>query len=438
MQHIVVIYQENHSFDNLYGGWQDVDGLARRRRRRTRPGRPERRPRTTACCRTTSTSTSPPLPARCTDTRPSPAFTSWFTNKPFQIDDFIGPMDTTCPAPGASGNAAQGHGAARRLHARPRPPLLPGAVPARRRPPGPLRDRLATPSAWSWAPTTRKALPIYSTCTRRATRATSISDRFFQAAFGGSFLNHQWLVAAATPTWPSAVADGGADDLHSLVDANGMPINVPALHADRRRVKDAALTVACSSPHAGAACACGDWAVNTIQPPYQPFAPGTAESRRLPPQTAPTIGDRLTDAGVDWAWYSGGWSNANGDVGAPGWTNGTTPGTCTDPDTDAKAVYPNCPSKLFQYHHQPLNYFATFAPGTAGAARAPARRGGVRVARRRLEGRLRAQAGPLHQAGRLRERAPGLRQRARRAPTTSSTCSRPSRARRARRTRWSS
>jgi acid phosphatase len=28
-------------------------------------------------------------------------------------------------------------------------------------------------------------------------------------------------------------------------------------------------------------------------------------------------------------------------------------------------VWPNCPDKLFQYHHQPLNYFATFAPGTA-------------------------------------------------------------------------
>ena len=28
-------------------------------------------------------------------------------------------------------------------------------------------------------------------------------------------------------------------------------------------------------------------------------------------------------------------------------------------------MYPNCPDKLFQFHHQPLNYFATFAPGTA-------------------------------------------------------------------------
>src|SRR5438067_10859053 len=28
INHIVVIYEENHSFDNLYGGWEVVNGLA--------------------------------------------------------------------------------------------------------------------------------------------------------------------------------------------------------------------------------------------------------------------------------------------------------------------------------------------------------------------------------------------------------------------------
>jgi len=28
IQHIVVIYEENHSFDNLYGGWEGVNGLS--------------------------------------------------------------------------------------------------------------------------------------------------------------------------------------------------------------------------------------------------------------------------------------------------------------------------------------------------------------------------------------------------------------------------
>ena len=51
----------------------------------------------------------------------------------------------------------------------------------------------------------------------------------------------------------------------------------------------------------------------------------------------------------------------------PGWTNGSGP-TCSDPNVDPGAniaVYPNCPSNVFQYHHQPFNYFASFDPNTA-------------------------------------------------------------------------
>jgi phospholipase C len=121
--------------------------------------------------------------------------------------------------------------------------------------------------------------------------------------------------------------------------------------------------------------ACGDYAVNTTQPPYQPYSPGAAPANLLPPQTHATIGDRLNDAGIDWAWYSGGWSNADGDVGAPGWTNGTGPVTvgsnpqaCPDANANAKAAWPNCPDKLFQFHHQAFNYFANYAPGTAARA----------------------------------------------------------------------
>jgi phospholipase C len=31
-------------------------------------------------------------------------------------------------------------------------------------------------------------------------------------------------------------------------------------------------------------------------------------------------------------------------------------------------VFPNCPDKLFQFHHQSFNYYASFAPGTAARA----------------------------------------------------------------------
>jgi phospholipase C len=213
------------------------------------------------------------------------------------------------------------------------------------------------------------ALPVYKYLHAPGHPSYAIADDFFQSAFGGSFLNHQWLVAAATPVWPNAVNDGGADDLHSVVDANGMPTSYP-LYASPAgtSVKDQTLTASCEpGPGRGptpAGVTCGPYAVNTIQPPYQPYAPGTGETRRLPAQTAPTIGDRLSAKGVDWAWYSGGWSNANGDVDGPGWTNGAGP-TCSDPNAATNATFPNCPDKLFQYHHQPLNYFASFAPGTA-------------------------------------------------------------------------
>ena len=53
----------------------------------------------------------------------------------------------------------------------------------------------------------------------------------------------------------------------------------------------------------------------------------------------------------------------DGDVGAPGWTNGNGP-TCSDPYVLSTAVYPNCPDAVFQFHHQPFNYYADLAPGT--------------------------------------------------------------------------
>jgi phospholipase C len=131
------------------------------------------------------------------------------------------------------------------------------------------------------------ALPIYRYLHTAGHPRYAIADAFFQSAFGGSFLNHQWLIAANTPTWPTAVNDGGADDLHSVLDANGMPTNSPLYTtAATYPLGDRALTQSCA-PAASrgplqSAYTCGDYAVNTIQPAYQPYAPGTALSRRLP------------------------------------------------------------------------------------------------------------------------------------------------------------
>jgi hypothetical protein len=71
-------------------------------------------------------------------------------------------------------------------------------------------------------------------------------------------------------------------------------------------LKDQQLTQSCSPGPGRApvqpAFVCGDYAVNTSQPMYQPFSPGTAVTRQLPPLTNKTIGGELTAANVDWAW----------------------------------------------------------------------------------------------------------------------------------------
>src|ERR1044072_2605546 len=95
IDHIVVIYEENHSFDNLFGGWEGVDGL--------RGARPQQQiaPDATAwpCLpQNDVTLTSPPLPVRCTGTVAGQPVSSAFRNRPFRIDDYISPQVTTCPA----------------------------------------------------------------------------------------------------------------------------------------------------------------------------------------------------------------------------------------------------------------------------------------------------------------------------------------------------
>src|SRR5213595_2528157 len=95
INHIVVIYEENHSFDNLYGRWEGVRGLDAATASNTKQVRQDGTQY--ACLMQNDVNlASPPLPADCTDT----SFSSHFTNNPFTIDDFIPADAKTCPAPG--------------------------------------------------------------------------------------------------------------------------------------------------------------------------------------------------------------------------------------------------------------------------------------------------------------------------------------------------
>jgi len=193
----------------------------------------------------------------------------------------------------------------------------------------------------------------------------TLADNFFMGAFGGSFLNHQYLICGCAPTYPNADAAGSpAKDSISQIetDANGKFVrfvpadNMPSsvLAGAPRYKKDSTLTPKDASGMF--------YAVNTMQPAYQPsyvaVAPGgdvryadPSKATTLPPQTQPTIGDTLDAKGVSWAWYAGGW-------------NTVVAGT---PEA-RKQMYSGTVN--FQPHHQPFNYYAAFDPATHAAARA--------------------------------------------------------------------
>src|SRR5438552_6049807 len=100
INHIVVVYEENHSFDNLYGGWEGVNARADADAAHTlQVG--QGGAQYTCLLQNDVNLTSPsPQPADCTDTTTGTTFTSHFANTPFSIEAFIPKDARTCPQPG--------------------------------------------------------------------------------------------------------------------------------------------------------------------------------------------------------------------------------------------------------------------------------------------------------------------------------------------------
>jgi acid phosphatase len=212
----------------------------------------------------------------------------------------------------------------------------------------------------------------------------TLADNFFQGAWGGSFLNHQYLICACAPSIPAAVVSANAMSINVLAaPANG----VPQLAANSSQQASAlngppSLKTGNIAPLDYFGSGDGYRAVNTMQAPYQPsgnkpadavgndplYAAPTA-STTVPPQTQTTIGDLLTAKGLGWTWYSGGWAAAsanpypyNASTGTYGTSttiyNANSFGTADASDTD------------FQPHHQPFNYYAILDPVAHAADRA--------------------------------------------------------------------
>jgi phospholipase C len=272
LNHIVVIYLENRSFDNLYGlfpgaeGLKDLSAIAPQV---DKAGKPYEK--------------LPPVNYVGLDgVKVDPRFPVGLPNRPFAADDYVGLESVTGDA----------------VHRFYQEQLQID---------GGKMDKFI---AWSNAGSLivsyydGSATPMW-----RLAKDYTLMDHFHHAGFGGSFFNHMFMICACAPKFADAPEDMKAK-----------------LGDDGSLIKDGAVTP-------------DGYAVNTVFPRNGPAPSWAKPEKLLPPQTDPTIGDRLDGAGVDWAWYSGGWDDAVAHRADP----------------------------LFQFHHQPFAYFANYALGSTGA-----------------------------------------------------------------------
>ncbi len=135
----------------------------------------------------------------------------------------------------------------------------------------------------------------------------TLCDHFFHSGFGGSYFNHVYLIAAAPAVWKDA-----PEDVVAEVDSSG------------KMTKNGLVTP-------------DGYVVNTVFPREGPHPEGADTSRLMPPQTLPTIGDRMNEKGISWAWYAAGWDSAV--AGRP---------------------------SNYAYNHEPFAYFENYGPETKG------------------------------------------------------------------------
>ncbi len=271
IQHIVVIYLENHGFDNLYGQFPGANGLQQA---------------TSAPLQTDLDGKPYAMLPRVMDAerkQPDERFPKDLPNKPFAIDQYVPPNEKIGDLVHRFyQNQAQINGG--------------------------LNDRFAAISdagGLVMGYYDGHDLPLW-----KYAQKYKLADNFFQGAFGGSFLNHFWLVCACTPRY-----DNAPDEVVIKLDTDGNLLKDGQVVKDEQGI---------------------GFAVNTLQPSTPPIRPDTSTIKQLPLQTMPTIGDRLSEKNISWAWYSGGWNDA----------------------------LAGKPAKNFQFHHQPFGYFSRYAAGT--------------------------------------------------------------------------
>jgi acid phosphatase len=319
INHVVVIYLENHSFDNLFGSWPGADGIADGGASVAQVG-PNGTPYTTLPQYGPSPSVVESLADASID---NGAFdlTGYFQENAF-INDLLHRFYQEQQQ--INGGRMDSY-------------VL-------------WNDESAGQSMGVW-PTA--SLPV-SQWMQGHSQYVTLCDHFFHAAFGGSFLNHFWLIAAQSPSYPNAPTDAGliaspsdGGVLEGVLDTTTIP---PSLVYDTG-ANDGQLTP-------------DGFVVNTSYSVNEPHPtkydqPGAKTNQLVPQQTFATIGDRLDGAGVTWAWYAGGWNAA---LEAGGVSSVGTDAGSDIPDTGA--IPAAIGAYAFEYHHQPFVYFENWG-GTA-------------------------------------------------------------------------
>lgn len=266
INHIIVIYLENHSFDNLYGEFAGANGLMN------------------ALHATQMDSLGmpyvflPPVPG-------TTAFPKDLPNHFFNIDQYV-PADMKVPD------------------------LIHRYYQERQQIDGGKMDKFALISD-------SKGLTMgfyHTDLLPLAAEAKNyvLCDNMFHSVFGGSFLNHFWLVAARSPVYKNAPENDVA-----VLDAHGQLVHDGFVSPEGCVINTS-------------------YSMNNPHPPENIRRPKDL----IPSQKMPTIGDRMNKKNISWAWYSGGWDDA----------------------VAGKA------DKSFQFHHQPFVYFDNYAENTSGRA----------------------------------------------------------------------
>lgn len=284
INHVVIIFNENWTFDAHYGLFPGANGL-------NAPG--ARIPQVDKDGK--AYETLPQVVNNFHSTAPDTRFPADLPNAPFEIDQYV-PADQEIPSP---------------VHRFYEYQLQING--------GKLDKYVA------WSDTDGLAMGYYDTQKLPLypyAKAFTLADNYFSSAYGGSMLNHFWLVCACTPRWENAPPEFIA---HPEYDAAGKLISPGE-------------TVENGGGNGNVTP--DGWLVNDVDPRYNPHHADEPLDKLAPPQEALTIGDRLSEKGISWAWYAQGYA-------------------------DAIAGHPD---PLYIFEHQPFVYFKQFGDGTPAKA----------------------------------------------------------------------